>query len=64
MNFFKKTDTEQHGDTTVKNVAISSIIGNGMKVNGDVTFSGKLRLDGEVEGNINELEGQLNFIDQ
>ncbi len=39
-------------DIDGKNVAISSIIGTGMTFNGDVTFTGKLRLDGTIEGNV------------
>jgi len=32
--------------------AISSIIDTSMKINGEVTFKGKARIDGQVDGNI------------
>nr|MBF0223358.1 polymer-forming cytoskeletal protein [Desulfobulbaceae bacterium] len=52
MSFFKKNPSEQSQENSSENIAISSIIGNGMNVVGDVNFTGKLRLDGQVKGNI------------
>ncbi len=52
MGFFKKKDANSGVDFDTDNVAISSIIGTGMSFNGDVSFSGKLRLDGAIEGNV------------
>ena len=52
MSFFKKDDDDADLKPVGNNVAISSIIGTGMQFTGDVSFSGKLRLDGSVEGNI------------
>lgn len=55
MSFFGKHKGEDldkdllHGDK----VPISSIVGTGMSFVGDVTFTGKLRLDGSVKGNVN-----------
>ncbi len=42
--------------------SIDSLIGAGTRIEGDITFSGGLRVDGEVRGNIsctNGLEGTL-----
>jgi cytoskeletal protein CcmA (bactofilin family) len=36
----------------VDNEAISSIIDEGMSVAGDVSFKGKARVDGKIEGNV------------
>ncbi|MEN8256551.1 MAG: polymer-forming cytoskeletal protein [Thermodesulfobacteriota bacterium] len=52
MSFFKKNDDNQDLELGGGNVAISSIIGTGMKFTGDLSFSGKLRLDGSIEGNV------------
>ncbi|MFZ5774901.1 MAG: bactofilin family protein [Thermodesulfobacteriota bacterium] len=46
MNFFKRNGHEMDKD------AVTSIIGADMRVVGDITFQGKLRLDGKAEGNI------------
>lgn len=46
MNFFKRPGHEMDKDT------ITSIIGADMQVVGDISFQGKLRLDGKTEGNI------------
>ncbi|MBU0675360.1 MAG: polymer-forming cytoskeletal protein [Proteobacteria bacterium] len=49
MGLFKgSADSAQ----TENNGGISSIIGKGMTVVGDLTFSGKVRIDGNIEGNI------------
>jgi cytoskeletal protein CcmA (bactofilin family) len=52
MSFFKKETSENVHSNKSDNIAISSIIGNDMSIVGDVTFTGKLRLDGQVKGNI------------
>lgn len=52
MSFFKKNDDNPSVDFDNDNVVISSIIGTGMSFNGNISFSGKLRLDGIIEGNI------------
>ncbi|MEA3547186.1 MAG: polymer-forming cytoskeletal protein [Thermodesulfobacteriota bacterium] len=52
MSFFKKNDNNPEMNFDGNNVAISSIIGNGMNFTGNVNFTGKLRLDGSIEGNV------------
>lgn len=53
MSFFKKKgDDTPEQELNGNNVAISSIIGTGMNFTGDVNFTGKLRLDGTIEGNV------------
>lgn len=42
--FLKKTSKAQN--------RIDSLIGAGTKIDGDITFSGGLRVDGEVKGNV------------
>ncbi|HQR05133.1 MAG: polymer-forming cytoskeletal protein [Proteobacteria bacterium] len=37
---------------------IESLIGAGTRVEGNITFSGGLRIDGEVHGNVTAAEGQ------
>lgn len=37
---------------------IDSLIGAGTKLVGDVTFSGGLRVDGEIHGNVRSVDGQ------
>jgi cytoskeletal protein CcmA (bactofilin family) len=37
---------------------IDSLIGTGTRIEGDMTFSGGLRIDGHVKGNISEAGGQ------
>jgi cytoskeletal protein CcmA (bactofilin family) len=37
---------------------IDSLIGAGTSVTGDVTFTGGLRVDGEIKGNVRGAEGQ------
>lgn len=62
MTLFQKKDTDNQ-ETTIKPAktvrpvkssgdVISSIISNDMKVSGEVSFKGKARIDGLVEGNI------------
>jgi len=48
--FSKKTNKPQG--------RIDSLIGAGTKLVGDVTFSGGLRVDGEVHGNVRSVDGQ------
>ena len=52
MSFFSKNDNNPEMDLDSNNVAISSIIGKGMNFTGNVDFTGKLRLDGSIEGNV------------
>lgn len=52
MSFFKKNSSDPVQENSSEGIAISSIIGNGMNVVGDVAFTGKLRLDGQIKGNI------------
>ena len=52
MSFFKKNDNNPEMNLDGNNVAISSIIGKGMNFTGNVNFTGKLRLDGSIEGNV------------
>jgi cytoskeletal protein CcmA (bactofilin family) len=52
MSFFKKRDDSLELASGDNNVAISSIIGTGMNFAGNVSFTGKLRLDGTIEGNV------------
>jgi cytoskeletal protein CcmA (bactofilin family) len=37
---------------------IDSLIGAGTSLEGDVTFSGGLRVDGEIKGNVRAADGQ------
>lgn len=39
---------------------IDSLIGAGTKVQGDVTFEGGLRVDGEIRGNVTSASGEQN----
>ena len=41
---------------------IDSLIGAGTVIEGSVTFSGGLRIDGEVRGNVRALEGQVGML--
>jgi cytoskeletal protein CcmA (bactofilin family) len=52
MSFFKKKESDAEPSLGGNNVAISSIIGTGMHFVGDISFTGKLRLDGTIEGNV------------
>jgi len=52
MSFLKKKDNNPEVNLDDNNVAISSIIGKGMNFTGNVDFTGKLRLDGSIEGNV------------
>jgi cytoskeletal protein CcmA (bactofilin family) len=48
--FFKKSLTPQH--------RIETLIGSATVIEGDVEFSGGLRIDGTVNGNVNEVSVQ------
>lgn len=50
MMFGKKTNKPQG--------RIDSLIGAGTSLEGDVTFSGGLRVDGEIKGNVRSADGQ------
>lgn len=52
MSFFKKKESDAEPSLGGNNVAISSIIGTGMHFVGDISFTGKLRLDGTIDGNV------------
>ncbi len=49
MGLFSKTSSHKH---KTAQMTISSIIGQGMVITGDLTFSGKLKLEGDINGNI------------
>ena len=51
MKFFGNNESKSNKDSA-DNVAISSIVGKGMIVTGDLSFAGKLRIDGQIIGNI------------
>lgn len=40
------------GKGTVRKAAIGSLIGAGLKIEGDVTFAGGLRVEGELKGRV------------
>lgn len=46
------------GKTNKPNGRIDSLIGAGTVIEGNITFSGGLRIDGEVRGCVRALEGQ------
>ncbi len=48
--FGKKTESKPHG-------RIDSLIGAGTRLEGDLKFSGGLRIDGEVIGSVSAVEG-------
>lgn len=41
---------------------IDSLIGHGTRIEGDVSFSGGLRIDGEVIGNVRATDGQASTL--
>lgn len=47
------------GKTSKPNNRIDSLIGAGTVIEGNITFAGGLRIDGEVRGNVCAAEGQL-----
>ena len=52
MSFFKKSNPGPQLEVDADNIAISSVVGKGMTLIGDISFTGKLRMDGKVEGNV------------
>jgi cytoskeletal protein CcmA (bactofilin family) len=48
--FTKKADKPQN--------RIDSLIGSGTRIDGDVTFTGGLRIDGEIKGNVSAGPGE------
>lgn len=54
MGMFKKNDGDviEQQIQQAESKAISSIIDNSMKIKGEISFKGKARIDGHVEGNI------------
>lgn len=54
MNFFKKgeEDIVQTNSKSTEKEAISSIIDKDMNIVGDISFKGKTRIDGKIDGNI------------
>ncbi len=56
MSLFKKDEDgigiDQPVSKSTDKEAISSIIDQGMTIVGDITFKGKARIDGKIEGNI------------
>ena len=52
MSMFGKSDNVEQEMQKVENEAISSIIDNSMTITGEISFKGKTRIDGEINGNI------------
>jgi cytoskeletal protein CcmA (bactofilin family) len=52
MSFLKKKNENLKNELGGAHVAITSIIGTGLNLSGDLCFTGKLRLDGTITGNI------------
>lgn len=52
MSLFRKKDSALDSTAVGSREVISSILGKEMRVNGELNFKGKARLDGVVEGNI------------
>lgn len=48
MGLFNKASKSK----TANKMTINSIIGQGMTITGDLSFSGKLKLDGDINGNV------------
>lgn len=46
------------GKTSKPNNRIDSLIGAGTSIEGNISFTGGLRIDGEVKGNVRAVEGQ------
>ena len=44
--------------TRIERYCVDSLIGAGTSLDGDVTFAGGLRVDGEIRGNVRGAEGQ------
>ncbi len=52
MGIFGKSDSADQEMQKVENEAISSIIDKSMTVRGEISFKGKARIDGVINGNI------------
>lgn len=52
MPLFRKRDASPDGAAGRSGEAITSVLGKNLRVNGEMRFKGKARLDGIVEGNI------------
>ncbi len=52
MLFFRNKNKHAHESCKLSKAAISSIISQGMHIDGEIRFKGKFRIDGTVEGNI------------
>jgi len=52
MGMFGKSDNVEQEMQKVKKEAISSIIDKSMTIKGEISFKGKARIDGEINGNI------------
>lgn len=52
MGMFGKPDNVEQEMQKVENEAISSIIDKSMTIRGEISFKGKARIDGEINGNI------------
>jgi cytoskeletal protein CcmA (bactofilin family) len=50
------------GKSNTKNQAIQSLIGSGTIIVGNISFSGGLRIDGVVQGNIKAVEGSHSML--
>ncbi|SHO47455.1 bactofilin family protein [Desulfopila aestuarii] len=53
MGIFAKKDMTQEEMDRAENEAISSIIDKNMVIHGEMSFQGKTRIDGTINGNIN-----------
>ncbi len=55
MGMFSKNDSAgiEQQIHQAENKAISSIIDSSMKIKGEISFKGKARVDGQIDGNIN-----------
>ena len=52
MGMFGKSDNVEQEMQKVEKEAISSIIDKSMTIKGEISFKGKARIDGEINGNI------------
>jgi cytoskeletal protein CcmA (bactofilin family) len=57
--FFKSSAQTQ---VSSANSAIDSLIGTGAEIHGDVTFSGGMRIDGVIRGNVRLEEGKTGVL--
>ncbi|MBZ4190436.1 bactofilin family protein [Niabella beijingensis] len=54
---FNKTTAVKDKKTTLDNIAINTVIDEGMLIKGNISGEGAIRIDGKVEGNIDLKEG-------